>query len=116
MFGKKKDENDVELTWGTSKTFISEDWPKDETGETEQAVPLISLPEINQEADMKMNMLSAYGIPSFKKYNNAGDIGKIFNGFSGYGATLYVPISQLEDAKALLADNIDIGDDPENQE
>ena len=29
--------------------------------------------------------------------------GKVINGFSGYGASLYVPEAQLEEAKDLLA-------------
>ena len=32
-----------------------------------------------------------------------GGAGKVINGFSGYGASLYVPEAQLEEAKDLLA-------------
>ena len=29
-------------------------------------------------------------------------MGKVINGFSGYGASLYVPLSRLEEAKELM--------------
>ena len=54
------------------------------------------------EADMRLSMLSAYGIPCFKYYAKEGGAGKVINGFSGYGADLYVPASRLEEARALL--------------
>ena len=52
---------------------------------------------------MIISLLAAYGIPCFKYYDLDGGAGKVINGFSGYGASLYVPEAQLEEAKDLLA-------------
>ena len=41
--------------------------------------------------------------PCFKYYDKEGGAGKVINGFSGYGVSLYVPASQLDEAKDLLA-------------
>lgn len=109
VFGKKK-EDGPELTWGKGENFTYDKWPKDENGEPELAVPVASVADINREADMKINLLNAYGIPVTCRYNNAGDIGKIINGFSAYGMTLFVPESMSEDAKALLTAPADMSE------
>ena len=54
------------------------------------------------ESDMMISMLAAYGIPCFKYYEKEGGAGKVINGFSGYGASLYVPQTMLEDAQNIL--------------
>lgn len=77
-------------------------WPTLENGEKEQAVLLQQVFDSPAEADMRLSMLSAYGIPCFKYYAKEGGAGKVINGFSGYGADLYVPASRLEEAQALL--------------
>ena len=78
-------------------------WPTLENGEKEQAVLLQQVFDSPAEADMRLSMLSAYGIPCFKYYAKEGGAGRVINGFSGYGADLYVPASRLEEARALLA-------------
>ena len=107
MFGKKKNENEPELTWGKSEHSVLDKWPLDEYGELELAVPVAVAADVNGDAEMKISLLNAYGIPVSQRYNNAGDIGKVINGFSAYGMTLFVPESMAEDAKALLAAPID---------
>ena len=77
-------------------------WPTLENGEKEQAVLLQQVFDSPAEADMRLSMLSAYGIPCFKYYDKEGGAGKVISGFSGYGADLYVPASRLEEARALL--------------
>lgn len=77
-------------------------WPTLENGEKEQAVLLQQVFDSPAEADMRLSMLSAYGIPCFKYYAKEGGAGRVINGFSGYGADLYVPASRLEEARALL--------------
>ena len=41
-------------------------------------------------------------IPCFKYYDLDGGAGKVINGFSGYGAGLYVPASRREEAEEIL--------------
>ena len=74
-------------------------WPTNEAGEREQAVLLEQVFDSAADADMKMSMLHAYGIPCFKYY--AKEVGgcKGIYGFSGFGADLYVPSSGLDDAR-----------------
>ncbi len=77
-------------------------WPLDENGEREKAVLLKDALDNLSDADMTVSFLAAYGIPCFKHYAHEGGAGKVINGFSGYGAGLYVPASLLDEANALL--------------
>ena len=78
------------------------DWPLEESGEKVKAVLLKETFDSPAESDMVISMLAAYGIPCFKYFDYEGGAGKVINGFSGYGASLYVPASLLEDAKEIL--------------
>ena len=102
-----------EIGWGSEserKKQLQDLRPNDENGVREQAVLIGYVPDINNEADFAINMLSAYGIPVFKNYNNEGSLGKLIIGTSAYSVALYAPASMVEDAKALLetpAENIE---------
>ncbi len=83
-------------------------WPQDEQGNDEKAVLLTQTFDSPADADTVISLLSAYGIPCFKYYDKEGGAGKVINGFSGYGASLYVPASHLDEAVGLLhADPVD---------
>lgn len=77
-------------------------WPVDEKGEKEKAVLLKTTFDSPAESDVTVSFLHSCGIPCFKYYDKEGGVGKVINGFSGYGADLYVPASRLEEARALL--------------
>ena len=77
-------------------------WPKDESGRDEKAVLLKQTFDSAADADMVISLLSAYGVPCFKYYDREGGAGKVINGFSGFGVSLYVPASRLEEAQELL--------------
>lgn len=89
-------------TWGRGERSLYDRWPKDEAGTPEQAVFLIDLPDSGVVADMTVTQLEAYGIPVMKRYEKDGTLGRVVLGFSGYGVSLYVPASRLEEAKGLL--------------
>ena len=78
-------------------------WPRDAAGQDEKAVLLASTFDSPADADTVISLLSAYGVPRFKYYDREGGVGKVINGFSGYGVSLYVPASRLEEARELLA-------------
>ena len=78
-------------------------WPKDPQGQDEKAVLLMQTFDSPADTDMIISLLAAYGIPCFKYYDKEGGAGKVISGFSGYGVSLYVPASQLDEAKDLLA-------------
>ena len=78
------------------------DWPIDAQGEKEKAVLLTSTFDSTADADMLISLLAAYRIPCFKYFDYEGGAGKVINGFSGYGASLYVPQSRLEEARDLM--------------
>lgn len=78
-------------------------WPKDAAGQDEKAVLLKQTFDSAADADTVISLLSAYGVPCFKYYDREGGAGKVINGFSGFGVSLYVPVSRLEEAKELLA-------------
>ncbi len=77
-------------------------WPKDESGRGEKAVLLKQTFDSAADADTVISLLSAYGVPCFKYYDREGGAGKVINGFSGFGVSLYVPASRLEEAQELL--------------
>ena len=77
-------------------------WPKDESGRDEKAVLLKQTFDSASDADTVISLLSAYGVPCFKYYDREGGAGKVINGFSGFGVSLYVPASRLEEAQELL--------------
>ena len=77
-------------------------WPKDESGGDEKAVLLKQTFDSAADADTVISLLSAYGVPCFKYYDREGGAGKVINGFSGFGVSLYVPASRLEEAQELL--------------
>ena len=78
-------------------------WPRDAAGQDEKAVLLASTFDSPADADTVISLLSAYGVPCFKYSDREGGAGKVINGFSGYGVSLYVPASRLEEARELLA-------------
>ena len=77
-------------------------WPKDESGRDEKAALLRQTFDSPADADTVISLLSACGIPCFKYYAKEGGAGKVINGFSGYGADLYVPESLLQEAQDIL--------------
>ena len=78
------------------------EWPRDENGEKEQAVLLKETADSPADTDMVISFLASCGIPCFKYYDKDGAAGKVISGFSGYGASLYVPASMLDEARAVL--------------
>ena len=81
-------------------------WPADEAGQREKAVAIHHGFDSLDDADMTVSFLTAYGIPCFKHYDKEGAAGKVINGFSGFGADVYVPASRAEEAMALLSADI----------
>ena len=89
-------------------------WPKDEHGEAEEAVFLVSTPDLAAYDEVLISKLRAYGIPAVTRYPKDGEFGRVYLGFSGYGADIYVPASRLDEAKELLEN--DAGDAPDEEE
>ena len=105
MFKKSSAPQDAPLSWGSESDRTAQanaQWPRDAAGNREQAVFIAHIPDINNEIDLAINMLCAYGIPAFKSYSNEGSLGKLLIGTSAYSASLYVPQSMAEDARSLL--------------
>ena len=88
--------------WSFTGTPDVPAWPKDAAGQDEKAVLLKQAFDSAADADTIISLLSAYGVPCFKYYDREGGAGKVINGFSGFGVSLYVPASRLEEAKELL--------------
>lgn len=88
--------------WSFTGTPDVPAWPKDAAGHDEKAVLLKQTFDSAADADTVISLLSAYGVPCFKYYDREGGAGKVINGFSGFGVSLYVPASRLEEAQELL--------------
>ena len=104
-------------TWGRAEGGLYDRWPKEEGGLPEQAAFLVDLPDSGGIADMTVAQLEAYGIPVLKKYDGESSLGHVVLGFSGYGVSLYVPASRLEEARGLIETAQPLSDDtPESGE
>lgn len=88
--------------WSFTGTPDVPAWPKDAAGQDEKAVLLKQTFDSVADADTVISLLSAYGVPCFKYYDREGGAGKVINGFSGFGVSLYVPASRLAEAQELL--------------
>jgi hypothetical protein len=91
------------LTWGKEKHDLLDRWPKDAAGELEAPALLTELQDAGGIADMIVAQMEAYKIPVLKKYTGESALGRVVLGFSGYGVSLYVPASRLEEAQDLLS-------------
>ena len=101
--------------WKFGKSHKTEpDWPLEEDGQKVKAVRLMDTFDSVADADMVISLLAAYGIPCFKYYDLEGGAGKVINGFSGYGASLYVPQTMLEEANNIL--NAEVAEEDENDD
>lgn len=92
------DTNDASLS---HKELLAR-WPKDAAGEPEEPAFLMNFPELDGIADMTAAMLEAYGIPVLKRHRWGGALDRLYFGYARSGADLYVPLSRLEEARALL--------------
>lgn len=95
-------ENELSPEWGkkADKNLLKR-WPKDENGELSQPVFLERLYSMDMGAELRVNMLEAYGIPCLLTYPGDGSFGRVILGMSGCGVNIYVPREKYEDAKAL---------------
>ena len=78
-------------------------WPKDGSGRLERAVLLTGSSDLDGDTAITVSMLRAFGVPTLLRYPKDGQLGKVLLGFSGYGADLFVPESQLELARELIS-------------
>lgn len=90
------------VEWGREPHDLAQKWPRLPDGTPENAAFLTDTVESDAQADLLVRMLRSYGIPVIKRYDKDGTLGKVVLGFSGYGVSLYVPASLLEDAQNLI--------------
>lgn len=91
-------------------------WPVDEQGEKVPARMVQHTLDNTADAEMTISLLAAYGIPCFPYYDGEGVTGKVISGFSGFGASLYVPETMYDDAEALLNARIVEDEDMKEEE
>lgn len=77
-------------------------WPHGSDGQPEEVAFLINLSDYAAVEKVVLARLQAAGIPVLTRYPGAGGLGKIYLGFSGYGISLYVPVSREAEARSLL--------------
>ncbi len=99
--------------WGfTRNSNVTGEWPT--TGEGKPVKPAFLQHTLGGqlEAEMTISLLEAYGVATLCEYPNNGDFGKVIMGISGTGVDIYVPETQLEDARNILCGDI-IADEEE---
>ena len=90
--------------WGFSKKkSLMDSWPKDENGEPVPPVFFQHVGGTQLDVDMAVNLLEAFGIPSFARYPNGGDLGRIVLGVAGSGSDIYVPETMLAEAQNVVS-------------
>lgn len=99
--------------WGSSRKpgDLLKNWPVDEQGEYIAPTFLTHCSTLDMDDELLAGMLSAYGIPCLRQYPNDGDFGRLILGMAGSGVDIFVPVTMIEDAKALLE-----GEPSENEE
>ena len=94
--------NELSPQWGkAAPQKLLKRWPKNEKGELSEPRFLCHIYSMDMNAELKVNMLEAYGIPCLVTYPGDGSFGKVLLGMSGNGVNIYVPEENYEDAKAL---------------
>lgn len=90
--------------WGRGQTAgaLWEAWPRDDQGEREEPVFLCHCTCTDMEGQLVMGKLQAYGIPVLAQLPGDGSFGALVLGISGLGVDLFVPVSQVEDARELM--------------
>ncbi|MGM9619255.1 MAG: hypothetical protein ACI3W8_05430 [Oscillospiraceae bacterium] len=88
--------------WARRDNNFYDRWPVGADGEKEPAAHLLDTQDSGGAADMIVSLLESCGIPVMKRYENEGAIGRVVLGFSGFGVSLYVPASRLEEAQEIL--------------
>ena len=84
--------------WARAGRDLLARWPKDDSGRPEKAVRLDIQWELDSRADLTVSLLRSCGIPAFQN----GSLGKVLGGFAAQGVEIWVPVSRLEEAQALL--------------
>ena len=80
---------------------LQDKWPRDGSGDFEEAAFLKHCTSVDLADEMLANMLDAYGVPCVRRYPGDGGLGRVMLGMSGMGTDLFVPKSMLETAKEL---------------
>jgi hypothetical protein len=78
---------------------LQDKWPRDGSGDFEEAAFLKHCTSVDLADEMLANMLDAYGVPCVRRYPGDGGLGRVMLGMSGMGTDLFVPKSMLETAK-----------------
>ena len=90
--------------WGFSKKKkIWDSWPKKEDGELVAPAFLLHAGGNPLETEMTLGLLEAYGVPSVCQYPNDGEFGKLIIGYAAGGVDIFVPVTQLEEARDILS-------------
>ncbi|MDR0951790.1 MAG: hypothetical protein LBM18_02590 [Oscillospiraceae bacterium] len=101
-------ETPPEVTWALDFSGqLTKKWPRLPDGAAEEPAFLVHRSSINMEDKLTINMLDAYGVPLVAVAPGSGCFGKLIMGTSADGTDIYVPVSFLEDAKALLEEPAD---------
>lgn len=89
--------------WGFSKKQ-SPEWPIGTDGDPETPAYLTNAFSKDMAAEILVGLLESCGIAVCTKYPGDGSFGRVILGMSGTGIDLYVPESNLAEAKGLLTE------------
>ena len=109
----------MENSWGFSpERGVMGDWPADERGEPVAPVFLEHVDGNSIDLGMERRMLESFGIATICRYPNDGELGRVILGNAASGAYIFVPETQLEDARNILSSEplVDAGPEETNEE
>ena len=108
--------------WGFSKKRkLWDNWPKKDDGEMVAPAFLMHAGGNPMDTELTLSLLEAYGVPAVCQYPNDGEFGKLIIGHAAGGVDIFVPETQLEEAKDILNaeivedENEEFAEDPEDE-
>lgn len=85
------------------KKKLTEQWPKKDNGDMVPPAFLMHAGGSPMDTQVTLSLLEAYGISAVCQYPNNGEFGKLIIGHAGGGVDIFVPETQLEDARDILS-------------
>ncbi len=82
---------------------LLEQWPNDADGSPEPAALLCNGSDYPDELALLSSLLESFSIPHFARHHGAAHYVNLIFGHNATGIEVYVPVSLLEEARALLS-------------
>lgn len=97
------------------KKKLRDQWPNLPNGDPVAPAYLTHVGGNPMDSELTVSLLEAYGIPAVTQFPNDGQFGKLIIGHAGGGVDIYVPETQLSEARDILSAEIVEDDGSEDE-